>query len=73
MYIRFHNFDLVLTECDWRFEEQHCQSEPNGCQMASPGYPGIYPPNRRCRYLIETSLRKSQIKITFKNINLPME
>ena len=59
--------------CDWRFEERHCQSEPGGCQLATPGFPGIYPPNKRCRYLIEANSKNTQIKLTFKNVNLPPE
>ena len=62
--------DLPLLDCVWKFEEELCQQ--NGqCQIASPGYPGIYPPNTRCRFHVAASSKDVQIKLTFTRFNLP--
>ncbi|KAL6425356.1 hypothetical protein ACFW04_009508 [Cataglyphis niger] len=37
------------NKCDSVYEYTDCH---DGCVLASPGYPGLYPPNIRCRYLI---------------------
>ncbi|XP_015187832.1 PREDICTED: uncharacterized protein LOC107072421 [Polistes dominula] len=55
------------TECDWIYENTDCQ---DGCVLASPGYPGLYPPNIRCRYLITSGPRVS-IAINFTAVLLP--
>ena len=36
------------TECDWLVPVDQCFGY---CRVVSPGFPGIYPPNTRCRYL----------------------
>ncbi|XP_023248428.1 uncharacterized protein LOC106647468 [Copidosoma floridanum] len=59
---------LPDTECDWIYEEHQCH---RGCVLASPGYPGLYPPNSRCRYLI-TSNRTVTINISFTAVLMPM-
>ncbi|XP_014255384.2 uncharacterized protein LOC106669972 [Cimex lectularius] len=56
------------TECDWMFQESACKG--NICQFSSPGYPGVYPPNRRCLYHIAGSSH-SMIKLIFKALSLP--
>ncbi|XP_017762965.1 PREDICTED: uncharacterized protein LOC108552808 [Eufriesea mexicana] len=56
------------TECDWVYEDTECH---NGCVLASPGYPGLYPPNIRCRYLITAGPRMS-IAINFTAVLLPI-
>ncbi|XP_043281028.1 uncharacterized protein [Venturia canescens] len=53
------------TECDWVYED--CLHED--CVLASPGYPGLYPPNSRCRYWI-TSETSVSITITFVSVLL---
>ncbi|XP_064651759.1 tolloid-like protein 1 isoform X1 [Lineus longissimus] len=37
------------TKCDWRIPINDCS---NGCFFVTPGYPGIYPPNTKCRYYL---------------------
>ncbi|XP_033212301.1 uncharacterized protein LOC117169901 [Belonocnema kinseyi] len=55
------------TECDWVYEDMDC---PRDCVLASPGYPGVYAPNTRCRYLI-TSSRQVSIAINFTAVLMP--
>ncbi|XP_076760042.1 uncharacterized protein LOC143428794 [Xylocopa sonorina] len=55
------------TECDWVYEDTDCH---DGCVLASPGYPGLYPPNIRCLYLITSDPRMS-IAINFTAVLLP--
>ncbi|XP_076303892.1 cubilin isoform X1 [Lasioglossum baleicum] len=55
------------TECDWLYEDTECH---DGCVLASPGHPGLYPPNSRCLYLITSSPRMS-IAINFTGVLLP--
>lgn len=58
--------------CDWIFEEDACKKRKGGCQIASPSYPGIYPPNSRCWYRIRASSGKdSQVRLTFNQFQLP--
>ncbi|KYN28097.1 hypothetical protein ALC57_02533, partial [Trachymyrmex cornetzi] len=54
-------------ECDSVYEDTDCH---DGCVLASPGYPGLYPPNIRCRYLITSGPRIS-IAINFTAVLLP--
>ncbi|CAG7720592.1 unnamed protein product, partial [Allacma fusca] len=53
--------------CDWSYES--CWSHE--CVLASPGYPGLFPPNRRCRYFISTNSTKARIRLHFQSISLP--
>ncbi|XP_058793982.1 uncharacterized protein LOC131665838 [Phymastichus coffea] len=55
------------TECDWVYEESQCRK---GCILASPGYPGLYPPYSKCRYLI-TSNTTVTINISFTTVLMP--
>ncbi|XP_043253093.1 uncharacterized protein LOC122397767 [Colletes gigas] len=55
------------TECDWVYEDTDCH---DGCVLASPGYPGLYPPSIRCLYLITSGPRMS-IAINFTAVLLP--
>ncbi|XP_059096393.1 uncharacterized protein LOC131890919 [Tigriopus californicus] len=70
----------TANDCTWLFEEESCQKDesslPNRfrlpeCQLASPAYPGVYPPNRRCQYLIRRGQKSSFIRLTFTHFNLP--
>ncbi|KAG1682501.1 Bone morphogenetic protein 1 [Nymphon striatum] len=56
--------------CDWVFHDHTCMTHQS-CLMTSPGYPGIYPSNRRCKYLITTSAPFTRIKVGFLSISLP--
>ncbi|PBC34598.1 Cubilin [Apis cerana cerana] len=55
------------TECDWVYKDTDCL---DGCVLASPGYPGLYPPNIRCLYSITSGPRMS-IAINFTAVLLP--
>lgn len=60
------------SDCDWKFEESSCQDRTT-CQIASPGFPGIYPANTKCTYLVVASSRDVEISVTFTHFNLPTE
>nr|XP_040571651.1 uncharacterized protein LOC121120834 [Lepeophtheirus salmonis] len=58
--------------CDWSFHEKNCSSHNSSCSFASPGFPGIYDPNKACKYLINRDENiNSRIRITFNSFNLP--
>ncbi|KAJ8736263.1 hypothetical protein PYW08_006919 [Mythimna loreyi] len=58
------------TDCDWLYQDVSCRG-PGSCVLASPGYPGLYPPHRRCRYLFATNSVHTRVKIMFTSILLP--
>ncbi|XP_048489352.1 uncharacterized protein LOC105389314 [Plutella xylostella] len=58
------------TDCDWLYQDVSCRA-PGSCVLASPGYPGLYPPRRRCRYLFATNSVHTRVKIVFTSILLP--
>lgn len=62
-----HKCFYVLLECDWYYKDTDCL---DGCVLASPGYPGLYPPNIRCLYSITSGPRMS-IAINFTAVLLP--
>ncbi|XP_074106935.1 uncharacterized protein LOC141532480 [Cotesia typhae] len=53
------------TDCDWIFED--CLN--TDCILASPAYPGLYPANIRCRYLITSNITVS-ITLAFNSLLL---
>lgn len=58
------------TDCDWLYQDVSCRGSGT-CVLASPGYPGLYPPHRRCRYLLATNSVHTRVKIIFTSILLP--
>ena len=63
---------LLFKDCDWIFDEETCVDDGNRCQIASPGYPGVYPPRRKCRYLFKMK-KGSSVRLNFTHFNLPPE
>ncbi|KAI5634828.1 CUB domain-containing protein [Phthorimaea operculella] len=61
---------IPQTDCDWLYQDVSCRG-PGSCVLASPGYPGLYPPHRRCRYLFATNSVHTRVKIIFTSILLP--
>ncbi|XP_041975372.1 uncharacterized protein LOC121730413 [Aricia agestis] len=60
------------TDCDWLYQDVSCRGAGT-CVLASPGYPGLYPPYRRCRYLFATNSVHTRVKIVFTSILLPRD
>ncbi|XP_026319876.1 uncharacterized protein LOC113230249 [Hyposmocoma kahamanoa] len=61
---------IAHTDCDWLYQDVSCRGA-GACVLASPGYPGLYPPHRRCRYLFATNSVHTRVKIIFTSILLP--
>lgn len=66
---------LQNTDCDWLYQDFACnKTEQSGssCILASPGYPGVYPPNRQCKYHITSNAPNVvHVRITFIVLSLP--
>ncbi|XP_013135334.1 PREDICTED: uncharacterized protein LOC106100826 [Papilio polytes] len=60
------------TDCDWLYQDISCRGA-GACVVASPGYPGLYPPHRRCRYLFATNSVHTRVRIIFSSILLPQD
>ncbi|CAH0727426.1 unnamed protein product, partial [Brenthis ino] len=63
---------IPQTDCDWLYQDVSCRGA-GSCVLASPGYPGLYPPHRRCRYLFATNSVHTRVKIIFTSILLPKD
>ncbi|XP_015839318.2 uncharacterized protein LOC658825 [Tribolium castaneum] len=65
---------LQNTDCDWLYQDFACNKSEQGgdpCVLASPSYPGVYPPHRQCKYHITTSNENIQVRISFTALLLP--
>uniref|UniRef100_A0A1B6MHU7 CUB domain-containing protein n=1 Tax=Graphocephala atropunctata TaxID=36148 RepID=A0A1B6MHU7_9HEMI len=58
------------TECDWVYQDSWCR-DSGPCRLATPGYPGLYGPNKLCKYLITTSSSHTRVRIKFHSLSLP--
>lgn len=63
---------IILLDCDWLYQDFSCM-KPGSCVLASPNYPGLYPPNRQCKYHISTSSDRIRVKIIFNALLLPQK
>ena len=61
-------------DCDWHYQQADCLAGAkynNTCRMASPGYPGLYPPNRKCRYHVAIQSPFQPLTLQFTSVQLP--
>lgn len=58
-----HNMVLGKSVCDWEILIESCSQ--GYCDIVSPGYPGIYPPDIQCRYHIYTNNNTSTLQLIF--------
>ncbi|KAK6642510.1 hypothetical protein RUM43_004012 [Polyplax serrata] len=58
------------TDCDWLYQDFECRT-PESCVLTSPGYPGLYAPNRKCKYHVAISSMQTRVKISFASLLLP--
>lgn len=66
-----NNFNIFIAGCDWLYQDFTCVSKPEGCILASPGFPGLYPSHVTCRYHITMSSLRTKVKIIFITLSLP--
>lgn len=62
--------------CDWHYQQSDCVTEGrynNTCRMASPGYPGLYPPNRTCRFHVALQSPFQPLTLHFISVQLPAQ
>ena len=59
-----HDMKLSSSQvCYWTIALEDCKDR--FCDVMSPGYPGIYPPNMECQYHIFTDDVTSTLQLTF--------
>lgn len=63
---RLHN-----TRCDWLYQDVACRTSATPCVLASPGYPGVYPPARLCNYHVTTSSMSTRVRLVLTSLLLP--
>lgn len=64
----------VDADCDWQYQQSDCVADGrhnNTCRMASPGHPGLYPPNRTCRYRVSLQSPFQPLTVKFLSVQLP--
>ncbi|OXA60362.1 hypothetical protein Fcan01_05644 [Folsomia candida] len=55
------------SACDWTYD--NCFNSE--CVVASPGYPGLFPPHRKCRFFLNANFTTDKIQIHFTAISFP--
>lgn len=69
----------MIADCDWLYQDTACNKSVGyskglgSCVLASPSYPGLYPPYRQCKYRIRTTGEGVLVKITFVSLLLPQK
>jgi len=73
--LRMHGATPVHgTDCDWSYQQSDCTGKyNNSCSLATPGYPGLYPPDRTCHYRIALQSPFQPLTLQFQSVHLPPE
>lgn len=61
---------VTSSECDWSYHDYNCRTK-GSCAVASPGFPGIYPPKMVCRYFISTATTNTRVRISLTSMQMP--
>ncbi|CAH1775660.1 unnamed protein product [Owenia fusiformis] len=58
--LKYQNGLVENSVCDWEIPVERCYGK---CRIMSPGYPGIYPPNTRCKYKITNNEEQQRVEL----------